>query len=258
MQTKNLFYSVILGVLPFLMNAQDYKLQFQNDICDCMVQKAEENKMGKNPMLLYQLCFQEKLPTYVPNIDAEITATEQREIYAEGQRIREELKFSFYSELIGTCDFYYQEVEATRETNFSTLKKIGENSDYYNLVNQALAMQPTASNYVKRGQVYFGKENFLKAKADLSKALTINENERGAKILLAWTYEKMNKYASAIELLETLDDQKRNQEIQLLIAIQQRKMGGKLPIVKPSTTHSDVPSKAPEKKDDLKKLFKLD
>lgn len=255
MQIKKSYFSLFVVLVPFLMQAQNYKQQFQKDICECMEAKAAENKLGKNPTLLYQVCFQEKLPTYVSDIDAEITATEPREMYAEGQRIRRALKRSFVSELIGSCDFYYQGVEAERDNTLVGLKKIAENTQYFDLVNQAVAMQPTADNYIKRGQVYFGQEKYSSAKTDFQKAIESNENDAGAKLMLAWVYEKTQKYSSAKEVLVALEEKQSTQKVQVLLEIINRKQGGKGAITLPS----EVPSiKKSEKKDDLKKLFKLD
>lgn len=265
MKTKTHYFSLLFFVVPLLVLAQDYRRQFQNDICGCMEAKASEHKYGTNPTLLFQLCYQEKLPDYVPNIEAEITATEQREIYAEGQKIRKELKESFISELIGTCDFYYQGVETERENTLIGLKSIAENIHYIDMVNQAVAMQPTAGNYIKRGQVYFGQENYMKAKADFQKASEINEHDSGAKLMLAWAHEKTQNYTAAMRILKALNEKQPGQNFEVLIQIVNRKMGGKgtirlpseVPSIKKGENKKEV-TKGEKKKDDLKKLFKLD
>ena len=235
---------LIIGCIIFNYTCgytQAYKEKFKADICNCLSTEVESRRQIRNA---FDACFNKNLPTYATLIDASVEEETPALKYQKGQLLRVELKRAFLSELVYSCDLYFQEIESERQRQLATGRSRTYASDLEKL-NQAVAMQPLPQAYIQRAKTHFFLGNLKDAEADLRKSLEVNPYgqqgvySRKEKLLLAWVLEEQKRYAEAVTLYEESYAGNFDFDVLMLRAVAHKKAGGtqtKALPSKPTTT----------------------
>jgi hypothetical protein len=220
--TASLFYTEL--------NAQNYKDNFRNDICNCFEEAQPETyaldrTVGK--------CFREQLPKYAALIDREIKDSVVMIKLRKGQLARQNLFYSYKYELIYTCERYRSLADSARAEQLSTFKKTYGNEEYLIRANQQVAMNPNWFSYHGRSQIHFGLGNLNKAEQDLRYAMSImNYEDPQYKLLLAWILEEKKEYGKAVQIYDELITGLANMTLTRLRAMANKKAGGRMELPK--------------------------
>lgn len=285
---KNKLHVTIAAILLTLIlnkvNAQNYKDQFKNDICNCFENKINELRNSRSA---YEQCFNKALPNHASAIDASINEENQQLKYKKGQELRKELKFKFFYELVSSCDMYYQILEEERQRKLMSAKSRVSRS-HLERINQQVAMTPNSTSYYRRAETYFYLGELKLAEADIRESLKLHKTGYNAaylkkeQTLLGWILEEQKRYPEAIEIYNNVYNNGYSygyyyyQDTKILAALVKRKAGIKgnttsqptvdnaanannqkqIPAVNTSGSQPKKPTTAKPKKD-LKKLFKL-
>lgn len=232
-----------------LSNAQFNKDAFRTEICQCLEQEKLRLRLNENT---YNKCFQEILPNYATQIDAEIEEADANKRYSLGQMARRDLMLAFKYELIYTCEIYYEFVESLRVAKKLLAQENTKESDLEQQ-NKEVAMRPNAMSYLRRAQLHFRLNNLKAAEADVKKSLEVNpysdnvKSTRKESMLLAWVYEEQGHYAKAIELYDSINLGVYDTDVAILRAIVDKKSGG---------TMANIPAVSKESKSDTSKNSK--
>jgi|GEM_PF-3606613 len=215
---KNSILTIFLGFNLCLVSGQAYKEKFKQQVCDCMDASTQPVKAE----FLFQNCFQKILPKYVAQIDAEIDRGATENEYIQGQKIRLKLIEDFRIELIQSCDTYFTILDDAKKVK---IKEDFTEGDSLKLekMNQAVALQPHAMNYLARGTMLLHYGRLDEAESDIKKSIEMNAFVMQAQLLLALVQENQGQYKEAITTYDTILKTLPSQDLKILREIVVRK-----------------------------------
>ncbi|MUU78298.1 tetratricopeptide repeat protein [Winogradskyella endarachnes] len=241
MKLINTFILLIISVLS--ANSQSYKKAFRDDMCQCIELVSQKRSLTNNVL---KTCYVEILPNYADLIDATITEEDINKKFIEGQLARKDLLTAMYSELIYTCDTYYNFIDFQRTNSALVLRENASESELKRY-NQWVALKPNFTTYYMRACVHFTLKNLKEAEADINKSLALNPNKKSAKItrkeleLLAWVYEEQERFKEAVAIYDSIYLGDFDTNVAQLRALANRKSGGTMSqILKEEITSNKV------------------
>ncbi|MFK7832478.1 MAG: tetratricopeptide repeat protein [Winogradskyella sp.] len=220
-----LVIALILGAPS--VNAQTYKTEFRADMCACLEQESLKRTLTNNAI---KICLRETLPEYATQIDAQIIEPDLNKKFQKGQIARKDLLIAMYSELIYTCDVYYQHIDFQRTSKKLIAQENTKENDL-DKYDQVVALRPNAAAYFMRAEVHFKLGNIKAAEADLIKSLELNPKRENAKatrnelLSLAWVYEEQKRYTEAIALYDKIYFGDLDTKVAQLRALADKKAG---------------------------------
>lgn len=209
--------------------SQTYKTNFRVDICQCLQDEfATANNLDKK----LSECFRSELTKYATFIDAEIKEENATLKFAKGAKARRDLELEFKSELIYSCDFYYNKIEKTRQETLLALREQDYRSELKR-TNEFVALSPTNIAYLGRAGIYYYKIGDLdKAMSDVNRSIEFIKSldkdswPKSEKLLMALIFEEQKKYDQAIAIYDDLYRSVYDYQIAILRAIVNRKKAG--------------------------------
>ncbi|WP_178989059.1 tetratricopeptide repeat protein [Winogradskyella schleiferi] len=211
-----------------IVNAQSYKSAFRTDICACLEEESLKRTLTDNG---FKACLQETLPKYATQIDAQIVEEDIDKKFYKGQLARKDLLVAMQTELIYSCDVYYEHIYFIRNSKKLIARENTKESDLEKY-DQMVALRPNAMAYFMRAKVQFNLGNIKETEADINKSLELNANKNNAKstrhelLLLAWVYEEQERYAEAIALYDKIYFGDLDTQVAQLRALGDKKNGG--------------------------------
>ena len=230
MNFKCFLFIIVAGLFYAEMDAQNYKDNFRNDICNCFEEAQPETYALDRTI---GECFREQLPKYAALIDSEIKDSVVMMKLRKGQLARQNLFYSYKYELIYTCERYSALADSARAEQLSAFKKTYGNEEYLVRANQQVAMSPNWFSYHRRSQIHFGLGNLNKAEEDIRYAMSImNYEDPQYKLLLAWILEEKKEYGKAVPIYDELITGLANMSLTRLRAMANKKAGGRMELPK--------------------------
>ncbi|WP_179018996.1 tetratricopeptide repeat protein [Winogradskyella forsetii] len=221
--------TVLMTLSIFLIiNAQSYKSEFRAEICTCLEEESLKRTLTDNA---FKACLRETLPKYATQIDAQIVEEDIDKKFYKGQLARKDLLVAMQSELIYSCDVYYDHIYFIRNSKKLIARENTKESDLEKY-DQMVALRPNAMAYFMRAKVQFNLGNIKETEADINKSLELNTNKDNVKstrhelLLLAWVYEEQERYAEAIALYDKIYFGDLDTQVAQLRALADRKNGG--------------------------------
>ena len=207
---------------------QSYKEGFRSDMCDCLTEESLKRKLTENA---FKACLRETLPKYATQIDAEIIEEDIDKKYLKGQLARRDLLVAMQSELIYSCEVYYNHLDYDR-TSIKLITRENAKESELERYNQMVALSPNAMAYFMRAQLQFNLGNIKEAEADIKKSMELNPNNenipamRRELLLLAWVYEEQERYSEAVAIYDKIYLGALDAEVAKLRALADKKNGG--------------------------------
>lgn len=239
-----LIYTFIVIIISVLSaNSQSYKNAFRDDICKCLDMVSQKRSLTNNTL---KACYIEILPDYADLIDASIVEEDINKKFIKGQLARKDLLTAMYTELIYTCDVYYNYVNLQRTNSALVLRKDASESELKRY-NQWVALKPNFTTYYMRACVHFKLKNLKEAEDDIHKSIALNPNKKSVKItrneleLLAWIYEEQERFKEAVAICDSIYLGDLDTKVAQLRALANRKSGGTMSqILKEENTINQV------------------
>ena len=224
-----IYITFLISYLWFLsVNAQSYKSAFRADMCDCLETESLKRTLTENA---FKACLRETLPKYAKQIDAQIVEEDINQKFYKGQLARKDLLVAMQSELIYSCDVYYEHIYFKRNSKKLIARENAKESDLEKY-NQMVALTPNAMAHFMRAKVQFNLGNIKETEADLNKSLELNPNRENAKatrhelLLLACVYEEQERFAEAIAIYDKIYFGDLDTEVAQLRALADKQAGG--------------------------------
>ncbi|WP_040282343.1 tetratricopeptide repeat protein [Psychroserpens damuponensis] len=221
---------IVLSFLCFgnVTTSQSYKASFRADMCDCLTLESQKRKLTENA---YKACFNEILPNYAIQIDAEIVEEDVNKKYLLRQIARRDLIIAMQSELVYTCEAYFNHLESEKLSKKLIAQEQVKESDLEKQ-NQLVAMSPNTYAYFSRAQLHYKLENYKDAEADLKRCYEVNPNKDNVKsrrhelLLMALVHEENKNYGQAVELYDLAYFGIQDSQVAILRAIADKNNGG--------------------------------
>ena len=246
-------YFTIIICIPLVVftkaYSQNFEEKFKADICNCLKAK----KQGRNTVTnVYKECFNENLTTYAAQIDSNIEEENNHLKYQEALKSRLELNHKFQYELVYSCDYYYDRIEAEKERKYAADRSNTYHGDL-DKINQQLAMHPHSQMYFHRAKLHFNLSMLEEAKEDVMHSIKIhplagekNAHNTQENILLAMILEKQKHYSQAATLYKEIYTAVPIVEIAILHAIVHKKAGASASDLKSNQVLNNTSSSSSE------------
>lgn len=227
---------------------QDYKIDFEREICECISTSDQESNFNQTLDSQYKRCFKKLLVNYASLIDSETEGTHYEKL-RQGDLKRAELLIELRHRLIHSCDYYYNSINTYRDKQYQLIKKNADSSKVQTLTER-IALRPDYYGYSERGKLYFALGDFESAISDLLKAKEPLTIAGEINIWLGWAYELSSQYENALKIYLENEKITRLSDIPIKREIVRRKMGLGL-------TNTDRAKTSKKKKSDTDDLLKL-
>nr|WP_321222396.1 hypothetical protein [uncultured Psychroserpens sp.] len=228
-----MYNKIIITVLSIVVfgnvaTSQSYKSGFRADMCDCLTLESQKRKLTDNA---FKACYRETLSKYAVQIDALIIEEDENKKFLLGQLARKNLILAMQTELVYTCDSYYNHLESEKLSK-KLIAQEHAKENQLDASNQLVAMSPTSYAYFNRAQIHYNLAHYDKAAADLKSCYEVNPNKDNVKsrrhelLLMALIHEENNNYNEAIALYDLAYFGELDFEVAILRAIADRNNGG--------------------------------
>ncbi len=224
---------MILIIVLLALNVtagQDFKAAMRDDICECLEKQNLKKQLSERS---YDPCFREILPTYAAQIEATIIGENLNRRIQLGQRAKLDLLMAMESEIIYTCDVYFEFLESEKQRKILIARELAD-PKRLSYFDQKIAMTPLPRNYLERAQFYFQLNNLEAAETDALHAIEINPIKNDNRLiwtelmLLASIYEEIEQYHKALVVIDSIPVIQYDRQTSKLRALIDRKAGGSL------------------------------
>jgi tetratricopeptide (TPR) repeat protein len=196
--------------------SQGFKEKFGQDICECF---SEKERIELNTL---ETCFTKHIAKYDSDIEKLIDKNSELSEYEQGEIIGKQLFDNLQSDLVHTCDSYFEFFNSMREKSINDMRQNYPQSKMDTL-NKQISLNKTTALLWERGNGYFSRNELSKAKEDYEMCLEIDPNHLQSTFFLGWVYEREENYSKAIELYETVLNLTGQSQFKLIVEIAKRK-----------------------------------
>lgn len=207
---------------PTILFAQTLEEKITDKFCDCF--KTIDQSQGHDVVLTKykEDCFAQTLKNFETEINQIKDTVQANTDYERGVEFGRMIGIKTQVLMIKRCDPFFHFMDNVRN---GLLRNVNIDEEKVNISTKSslIITDPSVTNYFDRALSYFRMQNFKLAKKDLDKILEIDRNFGAAYLLRGFLYEQTKKYKKAMADYEVGKKLTGKNEVDMFIAIAQRK-----------------------------------
>ena len=216
-----ILYLTLISTQTILFG-QTLEEKIADKFCDCF--KTIDQSLGRDYVLTrYKAdCTTQALQDLQTEMNRIRDTIQGATDYERGLEIGRMIGIKAQALMIKRCDEFYYFMDDIRNELLRNVNIDQENSNISSKTT-LLSTDPSVANYFDRASSYFRMKKFKLAKKDLDKVLEIDSNFGPGYLLRGYLYEQKKNYKKAIDDYETGKRLTGKNEVDVFIAIAQRK-----------------------------------
>lgn len=223
---RYLILSSTLVLLTTALYGQTLEERITDKFCECF--KTIDQSQGQDYVLekYKQDCFVQTLQGFEADFNKIKDTIRGSADYERGVELGRIISIKTQVLMIKRCDQFYYFMDNVRS---GLLRNVDVDQENSNIASKSILIgtDPSVANYFDRALSYFRVQNFKLARRDLDKILEIESNFGAGYLLRGFLYEQKKDYKRAIADYEAGKRLTGKNEVDMFIAMVQRKRAEK-------------------------------
>lgn len=223
---RHLILYLIMVLTPTPLFSQTLEERIADKLCDCFTtidqSPGEEYVFTK----FKDDCLAQALKIIEAEKNSMMDTIDDGTDYQRGLEFGRKIGIKAQAIMIQRCDLFFQHMDNVRNDIFRNVSIDQENAKISSKTI-LIATDPSVANYFDRALSYMRIKDFKRAKKDLDKIIKLDGNFGAGYLLRGLLYEQKGAYKKAIQDYENGKRLTRKDEVDMLIALAQRKRAEK-------------------------------